>query len=99
MMAAESNNLDVKPIYGWGWVIMNQPRFAVPEPFTMAVQSRDLEQIRRWTGTVTTDGHEFSGAQVELRQRHTTWTGAVNVVVSREGQGIVAAGYAELPVE
>lgn len=95
----ERERLDVKPIYGWGWVIMGQPRFAVPEPFTIAVQSSDLEEIKRWIGTVMTDAHEFSGAQVELSQRHTTWTGNVNVVVSRVGQGVVAQGFADLALE
>ena len=79
--------IQVKPIYGWGWVIAGSPRFEVPEPFTLRLEENDS---RRWTGVVVDDGHEFQGCRVTLSQRHVEWTGAVNVLVE-------AAGAADKP--
>lgn len=91
--------LDVSPTFGHGWIIMGRPRFAIPEPFKISIESSELRGPRHWEGIVTTEGHEFFGARVALQQRHTTWTGAVNVTVSRDGQGALAQGFANVASE
>jgi hypothetical protein len=68
----------VKPIYGWGWVISGQPRFAVPAPFQVQL---DGGTERSWSGVVLGPGHEFSGLRVTLTQRDAHWSGDVKVVV------------------
>ncbi|MFO1056953.1 MAG: hypothetical protein U1E53_08295 [Dongiaceae bacterium] len=68
----------VKPIYGWGWVISGQPRFAVPEPFSVRL---DGGTERSWSGVVLDPRHEFTGQRVTLTQRDQRWSGDVNVVV------------------
>lgn len=90
-----SAELDVHPVFGWGWVILNEPRLAVPEPFTISIQATDAGQTKRWFGTVTTADHEFAGAVADLTQRHVTWTGHVNVTVLRADE-VVAQGFAEV---
>ena len=89
--------VEVKPIYGHGWFIAGQHRFAVPAPFTMKVESSKLEssQPKVWTGIVLTEGHEFEGRRVTLTQRHVEWSGHVNIVVEAKQQ---TSGYGELVV-
>lgn len=73
-----TQTIDVKPIYGWGWVIAGERRFEVPEPFTLQLEHAEA---KRWTGVVLDEDHEFEGQRVELSQRHVDWSGAVNIVI------------------
>lgn len=70
--------IEVKPIYGWGWIVAGEPRFEVPAAFTMRLED---SQPKLWTGIVLDKGHEFEGRRVTLSQRHLEWTGHVNIVV------------------
>jgi len=91
---SERTILDVRPIYGWGWVICGEPRFEVPLPFSMILQEA---HEKYWRGTVLTEGHEFEGLSVALSQRHTEWTGHVNVEVqAREAGGKPSGGFATI---
>jgi hypothetical protein len=88
----ERATLDVKPIYGWGWVIAGEHRFEEPQPFSMIL--RDNQQTR-WEGIVQTEGHEFEGMSVTLSQRHLEWDGTVNVEVQPiDGDSNPSFGYA-----
>jgi hypothetical protein len=30
--------IEVRPIYGWGWIVAGKPRFEVPAPFRMRLE-------------------------------------------------------------
>ena len=70
--------IEVKPIYGWGWIVAGEPRFEVPVAFTMRLEG---SQPKLWTGIVLDKGHEFEGRRVTLSQRHVEWSGIVNILV------------------
>jgi hypothetical protein len=81
--------IEVKPVYGYGWLVAGKPRREVPAVFTMSLER---SQPMLWTGIVLSDGHEFEGRRVTLTQRHLEWSGYVNIAVdadrptSRSGQ-------------
>ena len=70
--------IEVRPIYGWGWIVAGKPRFEVPAPFRMRLEG---SQPKLWTGIVLDEGHEFGGRRAILSQRHLEWTGYVNIAV------------------
>jgi hypothetical protein len=90
--------IKVTPIYGWGWIIAGEPRFKVPEPFSIGLEG---SEANRWTGVVLDQGHEFEGRRVVLSQRHVQWSGHVNVEVQpTDPSDKPSAGFgtlAELP--
>lgn len=73
--------LEVRPIYGWGWVITGQPRFEPPAIFSIGVDGSEASQC---SGLVLTLGHEFYGQRAVLSQRHAGWDGNVNILVEGE---------------
>ena len=75
---SERPTIEVTPIFGWGWVIAGQPRFQIPEPFSICLE---VSEPTRWVGWVQDNGHEFAGQRVVLSQRHAKWTGHVNIEV------------------
>ncbi|MER8971194.1 MULTISPECIES: hypothetical protein [unclassified Mesorhizobium] len=91
----DTSVIEVKPIYGHGWVIAGKHRFEVPAPFSMKVESSKLEssQPRAWTGIVVTEGHEFEGHRLTLTQRHVEWSGFLNIWVETERQ---TSGFGEI---
>ena len=89
-----ARTIKVFPIYGWGWVIAGSLRFEVPGPFTVQLEHA---AATRWSGVVLDSGHEFEGQQVELSQRHMSWTGDVNIVVQpREPDDQASSGFGTL---
>ena len=38
--------IEVKPIYGWGWIVAGEPRFEVPAAFTIRLED---SQPKLWT--------------------------------------------------
>ena len=75
---SEHPTIKVTPIYGWGWVIAGEPRFRMPEPFSLKLES---SAAKSWTGVVLDRGHEFEDRRVVLSQRHVEWSGHVNIEV------------------
>ena len=73
--------IEVKPVYGHGWLIGGEPRREVPAAFTMR---REHSQPKSWDGIVLTEGHEFEGRRVTLTQRHLEWSGYVNIAVEAD---------------
>lgn len=89
-----TRTIKVFPIYGWGWFIAGSPRFEVPAPFTVQL---DHAAATRWSGVVLDSGQEFESQRVELSQRHTSWTGDVNIVVQpREPANQASSGFGTL---
>ncbi|QKC81813.1 hypothetical protein EB232_09345 [Mesorhizobium sp. NZP2077] len=70
--------VEVKPIYGYGWLIAGEFRPEVPAAFTMKLER---SEPKLWAGIVLTEGHEFEGRRVTLTQRHLEWSGYVNIVL------------------
>jgi len=70
--------IEVRPIYGYGWLIAGKFRREVPAAFTMKLEHW---QPQLWTGIVVTKGHEFEGRSITLTQRHVEWSGFVNIVI------------------
>jgi hypothetical protein len=84
----------VTPVYGWGWIIAGEPRFEVPDAFTVRLENAEP---KFWQGVVLDDGHEFQGRRVTLVQRHAEWDGSVNIEVGPSDQnGAVSAGFGML---
>ena len=86
--------VEVKPIYGYGWLIGGEPRREVPALFTMRLEN---SQPKLWTGVVLTKGHEFEGRRVTLTQRHLEWSGHVNIAVEADRLTIGSGLLADLP--
>jgi hypothetical protein len=73
--------VEVKPIYGYGWLIAGEFRREVPAAFKMKLER---SEPKLWTGIVLTEGHEFEGRRVTLTQRHVEWSGYVNIVLETD---------------
>ncbi len=73
--------IEVKPVYGYGWLIEGEPRRELPAVFTMRVEH---SEPKSWDGIVLTEGHEFVGRRVTLTQRHLEWSGYVNIAVEAD---------------
>lgn len=73
--------VEVKPVYGHGWLVAGEARRDVPAAFTMRIEN---SQPKLWTGVVLSEGHEFEGRRVTLTQRHLEWSGYVNIVVEAD---------------
>ena len=78
-------SIDVEPAFGWGWVFNGLPRFEVPEPFSINLQSVGDHSCK---GIVISVGHEFEGLEILLSQRHVEWSGHVNVEVHPSDSGL-----------
>lgn len=73
--------IEVRPIYGYGWLIGGEPRREVPAAFAMRLER---SEPKSWEGIVLTRGHEFEGRRVTLTQRHLDWSGYVNIAVEAD---------------
>ncbi len=88
----------VTPMHGWGWVIAGETRFEVPDAFSVGLIDSGSN---RWRGIVLDESHEFQGRPVTLAQRHTEWTGVVNIQVGTPDDGTLCTGFgmvAYLPI-
>ncbi|WP_146770208.1 hypothetical protein [Mesorhizobium hawassense] len=87
--------IEVKPQYGHGWFIAGEHRFEVPAPFSVKVETSQLEssQPRVWTGIVLTEGHEFEGCRLTLTPRHVEWSGIVNILIEADR---LTSGFGEI---
>lgn len=77
----DASTIDVKPIYGHGWLIAGEPRREVPAAFRIRLERSDPKS---WQGIVLTAGHEFEGRHITLTQRHLEWSGYVNIAVEAD---------------
>lgn len=86
--------VEVKPVYGYGWLIAGEPRRKVPAAFTMRLE---CSQPKLWVGIVVSEGHEFEGRRVTLAQRHREWSGYVNISVEADRPTTGSGQIAGLP--
>ena len=82
--------VEVKPIYGYGWLIAGEFRREVPAAFTMKLERSEPKLL---AGIVLTEGHEFEGRRVTLTQRHLEWSGYVNIVLRLSHQRAVPGNW------
>jgi len=73
--------IEVRPVYGHGWLVGGELRREVPAVFIMRLEH---SKPQSWEGMVLTEGHEFEGLRVTLTQRHLEWSGYVNIVVEAD---------------
>ena len=87
--------INLRPIYGWGWVSGSGESRDVPTVFSVKLYET---APGRWKGTVASPEHEFFEMVAELTQRHSEWDGDVNVRLRQGGSDdlYLAAGFAQV---
>lgn len=78
-----AEEIQVSPIYGWGWFEEDGGSIDVPPAFRLKI---DLQTDGRLDGVIVTPEHRFVGFVTELTKRHVDWDGCVNVRLRRNAE-------------
>ena len=83
--------VEVSPVYGFGWFATDGVTVDVPAEFTASVE----EENTVLSGTVATGTYE--GWTIQISARTSPWNGTVNVVLNNAESEVT--GFATIPIE